>query len=83
MGSGELSVFRVEYTKLCIEPGTPFARCDTKRREILWEICGIGKKCAEGCYTCVNNKTLVCPPPEVVKKITTTTTTTTLEDEEE
>jgi hypothetical protein len=80
MGNGQKAVFRVEFTKLCIEPGSPYARCDTKRHEALWEICGTGKTCAEGCYTCVDNKTRYCPPPEVKKKPTTTTTT--LEDDE-
>jgi hypothetical protein len=79
MGMGEKAVFRVEFTKLCIEPGSPYARCDTKRHEGLWDICGTGKICIEGCYTCVNNVTKACPPPEVKKK--TTTTTTTLEDD--
>jgi hypothetical protein len=79
MGNGDLSVFRVEHTKLCIEPGSPFARCETTRREGVWDICSIGETCREGCYTCVNNKTRICPPPEVVKKPTTTTTT--LEDD--
>lgn len=79
MGNGEMSVFRVEYTKLCIEPGTTYARCETKRREILWDICGTDETCLEGCYTCVESTKLACPPPEVKKK--TSTTTTTLEDD--
>jgi hypothetical protein len=78
-GGGDKSVFRVEFTKLCIEPGSPFARCDTKRYEKLWEICGKGQTCLLGCYTCISNESKVCPPPEVKKK--TTTTTTTLEDD--
>jgi hypothetical protein len=79
MGKGDISVFRVEYTKLCIEPGSPFARCETTRRESIWDVCGIGETCKVGCYTCVNNVTKICPPPEIVKKPTTTTTT--LEDD--
>ncbi|OYT40188.1 MAG: hypothetical protein B6U86_04530 [Candidatus Altiarchaeales archaeon ex4484_43] len=47
------AVYRVTTVPICRDPGTPWARCETIRRERLWDRCEEWEHCIDGCHTCV------------------------------
>jgi len=50
---GRPAVYRVRRIPICINPGTPMARCDILRSEIRVDLCKEGEKCVPGEPECV------------------------------
>ncbi len=55
------TVYRVTYSPICLDPGTPWASCTSIRSERTWDECTEYEHCISKCFRCVPLGITKCP----------------------